>query len=109
MAAVLDVLKKYVEPGSRFGSPLGALKAVLEARNGSPEAQAGSPEAQEGSTGAQAGSTEAQASPAGQEGRPTGRPCGHCKSWTLRKIRGPLAKHLNRYTIHCVLYIYIYI
>ena len=69
MAAVLDVLKKYVGTGSRFGSPLGALKAALEARNGSTEAQ-------EGSTGAQAGSTEGQASPAGQAGRPTGRPRG---------------------------------
>ena len=76
MAAVLDVLKKYVGTGSRFGSPLGALKAALEARNGSTEAQAGSTEAQEGSTGAQAGSTEGQASPAGQAGRPTGRPSG---------------------------------
>ena len=76
MAAVLDVLKKYAATGSRFGSPLGALKAALEARNGSTEAQAGSTEAQEGSTGAQAGSTEGQASPAGQAGRPTGRPRG---------------------------------
>ena len=52
MAAVLDVLQKYVGTGSRFGSPARALKAVLEARNGSTEAQAGS--------------TEAQAAPAGQ-------------------------------------------
>ena len=93
MAAVLDVLKKYVETGSRFGSPLGALKAVLEARNGSTGAQAGSPEVQEASTGAQAGSTEAQGSPAGQEGRPKGRPCGHFKSRSFGKIRGPLAKY----------------
>ena len=104
MAAVLDVLKKYIGTGSRFGTPLGALKAVPEARNGSTEAQAGSTEAQEGSTGAQAGSTEAQASPAGQAGRATGRPCGHLGFRSSGKIRGLLAKHLNIY-----IYIYIYI
>ena len=79
MAAVLDVLKKYVGTGSRFGSPLGALKAVLEARNGSTEAQEGSTEAQEGSTVAQAGSTEAMAGPAGQAGRPRRQSKGHFK------------------------------
>ena len=97
MADVLDILKKCVGTGSRFGSPLGALKAVLEARNGSTEAQAGSTEAQEGSTGAQAGSTEAQASPAGQAGRPTGQSKGTFKSRNSGKTRSPLAKYLNRY------------
>ena len=90
MAAVLDVLKKYVATGSRFGSPLGALKAVLEARNGSTEAQAGS-------TGAQAGSTKAKTSPAGQAGRPRGQSKGTLDPRSFGKTRSPLTKYLNRY------------
>ena len=74
MAAVLDVLKKYVGTGSRFGSPLGILKAVLEARNGSTEAQGGRTEAQGGPKWRPRVAQEAQVGPIRRPRSPKCRP-----------------------------------